>query len=156
MAKINFLGNIESSETVNRFNSDDLSLTGVQIINSNFNPDTDYIEYVIYDIAGNFLNIDYLYNNYKLPTNSSLSVSGSYPQLDINPLDDIKTYSDYGEFTTQYSFFKPFVSDSLRQDLFIKDFLYPSPEIRLSKQVIEVFESNSYIVILWVYLKNLD
>jgi hypothetical protein len=132
MAKINFLGNIESSETVNRFNSDDLSLTGIQIIESNFSPDTDYIEYVIYDTAGNFLNIDYLYSNYKLPTNSSLSVSGSYPQLDINPLDDIKTYSDYGEFTTQYSFFKPFISDSLRQDLFIKEISPDRTEIKVA------------------------
>jgi hypothetical protein len=132
MAKINFLGNIESSEIVNRFNSDDLSLTGIQIIESNFTPDTDYIEYVIYDTAGNFLNIDYLYSNYKLPFDSSLSVSGSYPQLDINPLEDIKTYSDYGEFTTQYSFFKPFISDSLRQDLFIKEISPDRTEIKVA------------------------
>jgi hypothetical protein len=132
MAKINFLGNIESSEIINRFNSDDLSLTGVQIIDSNFNPDTDYIEYVIYDIAGNFLNIDYSYINYKLPTDSSLTTSGSYPQLDINPLEDIEVYSNYGEFTTQYSFFKTFISDSLRQDLFIKEISPDRTEIKVA------------------------
>ena len=132
MAKINFLGNIESSEIVNRFNSSDLSLTGVQIINSNFNPDNEYIEYVVYDAANNFLNIDYLYNNYKLPTDSNLNVSGSYPQLDIDPIDDLKTYSSYGEFTTQYNFFKPFISDSTRQDLFIKEISPDRTEIKVA------------------------
>jgi hypothetical protein len=132
MAKINFLGNIESSEIINRFNSDDLSLTGTQIINSNFNPDTDYIEYVIYDTAGNFLNIDYSYTNYKLPNNSSLSVSGSYPQLDIEPIEDLRTYSDYGEFISQYSFFKPQISDVVNQDLFIKEISPDRTEIKVA------------------------
>jgi hypothetical protein len=132
MAKINFLGNIESSEIVNRFSPNDLSLTGIQIINSNFNPDNEYIEYVIYDAANNFLNIDYLYNNYKLPTDSNLNVSGSYPQLDIDPVDDLKSYSSYGEFITQYNFFKPFISDSLRQDLFIKEISPDRTEIKVA------------------------
>ena len=132
MAKINFLGNIESSEIINRFNSDDLSLTGTQIINSNFNPDTDYIEYVIYDTAGNFLNIDYSYTNYKLPNNSSLNVGGSYPQLDIEPIEDLRTYSDYGEFISQYSFFKPQISDVVNQDLFIKEISPDRTEIKVA------------------------
>jgi len=132
MAKINFLGNIESSEIVNRFNSSDLSLTGIQIINSNFNPDTEYIEYVVYDAANNFLNIDYSYTSYKLPTDSNLNVSSSYPQLDIDPIDDLKTYSNYGEFITQYNFFKPFISNDIDQDLFIKEISPDRTEIKVA------------------------
>ena len=132
MAKINFLGNIESSEIVNRFNPNDLSLTGTQIINSNFNPDIEYIEYVIYDAANNFLNIDYSYNNYKLPPDYNLNINGSYPQLDIDPINDLENYTTYGEFITQYNFFKPFISNNIDQDLFIKEISSDRTEIKVA------------------------
>ena len=164
MAKINFLGNIESSETVNRFNSSDLSLTGIQIINSNFNPDTDYIEYIIYDAANNLLNIDYSYNSYKLPTDSNLNVSGSYPQLDIDPLNDLKSYLSYGEFISQYNFFKPFISDNIGQDLFIKEISPDRTEIKvasvsLSKDELEtqtkaLIDDKNSVSYLKTYLLN--
>jgi hypothetical protein len=80
MAKINIVGNVVNSTVVNRYNSSDTSLTGVQVIDYQFDTTTDYIEYIVYDIANNILNLNYSYSNY---TVQSLNANNTFSALDI-------------------------------------------------------------------------
>ena len=64
MAQIKIIGNINSSTTVSRFKVEDTSLIGTQTVINNFNSQTDYVEYAVYDVVNNLLSIDYNYNCY--------------------------------------------------------------------------------------------
>ena len=103
MAKINIVGNVVNSTVINRYNTSDTSLTGTQIIDYQFDTTTDYIEYIVYDIANNILNLSYSYSNY---TVQSLNADKTFSALDINPEEDLKLYQNAGEFNTQYNFFR--------------------------------------------------
>jgi hypothetical protein len=132
MAQIKILGNVNSSSTINRFNVNDISLIGTQTIVTNFNPDTDYIEYTIYDIVGNFIDINYNYQSYSLPSNSSYNIDGTFPVLEINPTADLQAFTNVGEFAPQYSFFKRHISDYINRDLFIKEISPDRTELKIS------------------------
>ena len=132
MAEIKIIGNVTSFNKVNRFRSNDISLIGVETLSNTFNPKTDYIEYVIYDIAGNFITIDYNYNNFKNTTTNGLNPNGSYSYLEINPEEDIQTYYNVGEFTTQYNFFQSKIGNTQNADLFIKEISPDRTELKVS------------------------
>ena len=132
MAEIKIVGNVTSFNKVNRFRLNDISLIGVQTLSNTFNPKTDYIEYVIYDIAGNFITIDYNYNNFKNTTTNGLNPNGSYSYLEINPEEDIQTYYNVGEFTTQYNFFQSKIGNPQNADLFIKEISPDRTELKIS------------------------
>ena len=56
---IKIIGNIVGSTTVSRYNTSDSNLIASQNIQENFGQYADYIEYYIYDTAGNLLNTSY-------------------------------------------------------------------------------------------------
>jgi len=129
MAKINIVGNVVNSTVVNRYNPSDTSLTGTQLIDYQFNTQTDYIEYIVYDIANNILNLNYSYSNY---TVQSLNADKTFSALDINPEEDLKLYQNAGEFNTQYNFFRNVIGDSINQNLFIKEISPDRTELKIS------------------------
>jgi hypothetical protein len=132
---IQIIGNITDIDIIDRYPSDDIRLIGVGEIQNYFNPNTDYVEYFIYDISGNsLLNLDYSYSKFKLPIDSGLtpastptpnpenqitnsdigvlnsntpSTGSSFTSIEIDPVKDLQD-SGYksGEFRTQYNFFK--------------------------------------------------
>ena len=132
---IQIIGNIIDTDIINRYSLDDVRLIGIREIQNYFNPDTDYVEYFIYDINGvSLLGLDYSYSKFKLPTDSSLTPSftpapnpenqitnsdlgtlnpntpdtgSSFTSIEIDPVKDLQD-SGYrsGEFKTQYNFFK--------------------------------------------------
>jgi hypothetical protein len=132
---IQIIGNITDIDIINRYPSDDIRLIGVGEIQNYFDPNTDYVEYFIYDINGtSLLNLDYSYSKFKLPTDSGLtpastpapnpenqitnsdigvlnsntpSTGSSFTSIEIDPVKDLQD-SGYrsGEFKTQYNFFK--------------------------------------------------
>ena len=145
---IQIVGNILNTSTVNRYNTEDIQLLSSQEIKDLFGEENDYIEYYIYDIQGNLLNIDYNYINFKLPSNSSLTPGSSipsnnnnniqttdigiisninnqfktlFPIIEIDPVKDLQN-SGYnsGEFKVQYNFFKNKIS-SPEAEFFIKE-----------------------------------
>jgi hypothetical protein len=70
---IKIIGNIVSTTQLSRYSQKDLQLIPQKEIQSKFGGTGDYIEYFVYDIAGNLLNADYGYLNYKLPANYNLA-----------------------------------------------------------------------------------
>jgi hypothetical protein len=129
---IKIVGNILNSSTISRYSTQDTNLITSQKIQDDFGASDDYIEYYIYDVGGNLLDIDYNYNDFKLPFNSSLtplpntatsnttnsipttdsgivsntnSQSGSlYPIIEIDPVQDLQnTGYTSGEFNVQYN-----------------------------------------------------
>ena len=79
MANIQIIGNINSTSNVSRYSSDDTNLIGSQNIQESFDIYNDYIEYYVYDINGNILDVDYEYVSYKLPTDNTLNPSYTPP-----------------------------------------------------------------------------
>lgn len=156
---IKIVGNIISTTTVSRYSNKDKSLIPSSKINEDFGGKTDYIEFYIYDAAGNLLSTNYNYLNYKLPTSTGLtpgtntqpnstgniptentgitstlaSTSGSiYPIIEIDPVQDLQDigYSS-GEFNTRYNLFTNVLSNSVDKALFIKEISPDRTELRL-------------------------
>ena len=116
-SNIKIVGNILSTTTVSRYSDEDIKLISSRNLPENFGGKNDYIEYHIYDIKGNSLNINYNYLNYKLPPNSGLTpgappftnttgeiqtenvgiestlssqTSSLYPIIEIDPIKDLE------------------------------------------------------------------
>mgnify|MGYP006921281655 CR=1 FL=1 len=155
---IQIVGNILNVSNVNRYNEEDIQLLSPQEIKEYFGEENDYIEYYIYDIAGNLLNIDYDYKNFKLPTSSTLTPGSNppsnnnnsiptndvgivsninnqsqtlFPIIEIDPVKDLQNNGyNSGEFKVQYNFFKNKVS-SPEAEFFIKDISPDRTEISI-------------------------
>ena len=158
-SNIKIVGNILNTTEVFRYSNQDINLIPSTKLNENFGGENDYIEFYIYDAAGNLLNISYNYFNYKLPTSTGLtpgtltppnttgniqtenvgvtstlvSTTGSiYPVIEIDPIQDLQNtgYSS-GEFNTRYNLFTNILSNSVDKALFIKEISQDRTEIRL-------------------------
>ena len=157
---IKIVGNIVSTTTVSRYNESDTNLIPSKKLTENFGGTNDYIEFYVYDIAGNLLNTNYNYLSYKLPANTGLtpgvttqpnttgniqttnvgidstlaSNTGSlYPIIEIDPVADLQNlgYSS-GEFKTRYNFFQNKLSNYINEALFIKEISPDRTELRLA------------------------
>jgi hypothetical protein len=114
------------------YNSDDLSLIQTQEVEISFNPETDYIEYYVYDINGNTLieNING-YPGYKLIDN----------QVSIDPLKDLTAYGyDQGSYNTLYNFLRRRLSSNPFKTYFISEISSDRTELRLDTTDILDFE----------------
>ena len=70
---IKIVGNIVNTTTVSRYSVEDTNLIASRNLQEDFGGTSDYIEYYVYDIGGNLLNINYNYLSYKLPSTSGLT-----------------------------------------------------------------------------------
>jgi hypothetical protein len=169
---IKIVGNINSISTVSRYSSEDTNLIQSSKVQENFGGENDYIEYYVYDIGGNLLNISYNYLNYKLPPNTGLTpgttsptnttgniqtenvgivstlatpTSSLYPIIEIDPIQDLQNlgYSS-GEFKIQYNLFQNKISNYTNRELFIKEISQDRTEIRLASTTLPdiTIESN--------------
>ena len=170
---IKIVGNIISTTTVSRYSEDDIKLIPSKKLQENFGGTGDYIEYYVYDIGGNLLNINYNYLSYKLPTDFGLTpgtstppntrgriqttnigidstlatpTSSLYPIIEIDPVQDLQDlgYSS-GEFVTKYFLFQNKISDFANEALFIKEISPDRTELRLASTILtnEQIESGS-------------
>ena len=172
---IKIIGNIVSSTTISRYNTSDSNLIASQAIQESFGQYADYIEYYIYNAAGNLLNTSYNYHNFKLPTTNGLKpgfqVSSSnvssmdetqvgiisnytqsisaLPVIEIDPVSDLQNIGfSSGEFKVQYNFFNSKIS-SPTAELFIKEISSDRTEIRVGSTILtnEQIESGSLTLI---------
>ncbi len=72
---IKITGSIVNTTTVSRYSVEDTNLIASRNLQEDFGGTGDYIEYYVYDIAGNLLNTNYNYLSYKLPSTSGLTPS---------------------------------------------------------------------------------
>ena len=135
---IKIVGNIANVQQVSRYNAADLNLFQSEQLQENFGQQNDYIEYFIYDIGGNLLNLNYDYKSFKLPTTSYLNpINGSLPIIEIDPVKDLQDvgYSS-GEFKVQYNLFNTKISNPAQSGLFIKEISSDRTEIRVASTTI--------------------
>jgi hypothetical protein len=161
---IKIVGSINSISTVSRYSSEDTNLIQSSKVQENFGGENDYIEYYIYDVSGNLLNVSYNYLNYKLPSNTGLTpgttsptnTTGNiqtenvgvvstlstptislYPVIEIDPVQDLQNsgYSS-GEFKIQYNLLQNKISNYLNRELFIKEISQDRTEIRLASTIL--------------------
>jgi hypothetical protein len=135
---IKIVGNIANVQQVSRYDAADLNLFQSEQLQESFGQQDDYIEYFIYDIGGNLLNLNYDYKSFKLPTTSYLNpINGSLPIVEIDPVKDLQDagYSS-GEFKVQYNFFNTKISNPAQSGLFIKEISSDRTEIRVASTTI--------------------
>ena len=147
---IKIVGEIFNTQQVSRYTQEDLNLLVPFNLKEDFGQTNDYIEYFVYDIGGNLLNLNYNYRNFKLPSTSYVDpVSGSLPIIEIDPVNDLKNlnYSS-GEFKVQYNFFNNKIS-SPSADLFLKEISADRTELRIGSTILtnEQIESGSLSLI---------
>ena len=173
---IKIVGNIVSTTTVSRYNESDTNLIPSKKLSENFGGTNDYIEFYVYDIAGNLLNTNYNYLSYKLPPNTGLTpgvttqpnttgniqtenvgidstlaptTSSLYPIIEIDPVADLQNlgYSS-GEFKTRYNFFQNRLSNYINEALFIKEISPDRTELRLASITLTNDEIESVVTSL--------
>ena len=102
---IKIIGDINNIQRINRLKLEDLNLLQSEVKNQTFGFGNDYIEYFIYDTSGNLINSNYNYKDFKLPLNSYLTPGTKLPEVEIDPIQDLKNLGYIsGEFITQYNF----------------------------------------------------
>ena len=126
---IKITGSIVNTTTVSRYSVEDTNLIASRNLQEDFGGTGDYIEYYVYDIAGNLLNLNYNYLSYKLPSTTGLTpavdtlpntrgriqttevgiestlapqTSSLFPTIEIDPVKDLQDlgYSS-GEFSVR-------------------------------------------------------
>lgn len=147
---IKIVGEIFNTQQVSRYAQEDLNLLIPFNLKEDFGLPNDYIEYYVYDIGGNLLNLDYNYKSFKLPSTSYLDPnSGSLPIIEIDPIGDLKNlnYSS-GEFKVQYNFFNNKLSNP-SAGLFLKEISADRTELRIGSTILtnEQIESGSLSLI---------
>jgi hypothetical protein len=147
---IKIVGEILNVQEIPRYDNDDIRLLSSFLIKEDFGQQNDYIEYYVYDISDNLLDINYNYINFKLPNTSYVTPSGSLPTIEIDPIKDLQNLEyTSGEFKTQYNFFNNIISDPIQQGLFIKEISADRTELRIGSTVLtnDQIESGSLVII---------
>jgi hypothetical protein len=100
----------------------DETLLNKTLIETSFNPDVNYIEYVITDVFNSFTLVDYSYNRYSFPTNGTVT-SNNISSIDLDPVSDIRSKNlNVGDYIVYYNFYQNELLTSFsNKDLFIKD-----------------------------------
>ena len=62
---IKIVGSILNTQSISRYNEEDIKLLSSQQVQENFGQQNDYIEYFVYDPSGNILNSNYNYGDFK-------------------------------------------------------------------------------------------
>lgn len=162
-SNIQIVGNIISTNTLSRYSTTDTGLIGTQEIQESFDPTQDYVEYYVYDIGGNLLEVNYSYVGYKLPTTNALNpaytpannsagsittgdiglvnsntpnTGSSFSYIEIDPINDLQQLGyKSGEYSVQYNFFNNKVS-SPSAEYFLKRISADRTEISISSTTI--------------------
>ena len=147
---IQIVGQILTQQQVSRYSETDLNLLNPLLLREDFGQPNDYIEYFVYDIVGNPLYANYSYKNFKSPTGSYVTPTGSLPIIEIDPVKDLQTLGyQSGEFKVQYNFFNNKISDAQQAGLFLKEISADRTELRLGSTTLtnEQIETGSLALI---------
>ena len=114
------------------YNSKDNILLNPITAEATFNPELDYIEYVIATPNKSFKIVDYNYSTYSFPVNGTVT-SNVIHDIEIDPVNDItKKGYGVGEFNTYYNFYRNQLGTSVNnQNLFIKEISADRTELKL-------------------------
>ena len=101
-------------------------------VDATFNPDLDYIEYIVQSKNKSFVAIDYDYKEYNFPVNGTVT-SNDISNIEIDPISDLnKKGVGSGDFITNYNFYRSQLNTSpQQQNFFIKEISADRTEILL-------------------------
>lgn len=138
MAEINVtLSQIQSQnvDTV-KYNTDDVNLLGGNLILRQFGLSNDYIEQVLYDTAGNLIDINYNYVNQQIQQ-TLVSPENTTSEVVINPESDLQQLGYIsGEFKLLYNFFRKKIGNGNANPFYIKEISSDRTEIRVASNTI--------------------
>ena len=120
-----------------QYNQKDLSLVGEFLTPSQFDPNTDTVEYYVYDINNNLLSYapEYAFFSILQPDNS---LENSTNTISINIENDLKRRGyEQGTYQPVYNFFKNQLESSFRNRFFIKEISPSRTEIRLANNFLD-------------------
>jgi hypothetical protein len=147
---IKIIGDISNIRRLSRIKDEDLKLIQTSSIYNVFKDKEDYIQYIVRNNQGEVLYSQDNYLSYKLPSNKSLTPSGEFPEIEINPSQDLENLGYIsGEFITQYNFNKPVISGP-NPILFIDEISEDRTEIRLNSTIL----STAQLLSWGDYLRN--
>jgi hypothetical protein len=134
MAKTNVtLSQIQSQnvDTVT-YNEDDVNLLNGNLILRQFGLANDYIEQVLYDPAGNLININYNYTQQQIQS-TPVSEVDTTTEIHINPTQDLQQLGyTSGEFKLLYNFFRKKIGNGNANPFYIKEISSDRTEIRVA------------------------
>jgi hypothetical protein len=181
---IKITGSIINTTTVSRYSVEDTNLIASRNLQEDFGGTNDYIEYYVYDIAGNLLNTNYNYLSYKLPPTNGLTpavsdfpntrgsiqttdvgiestlapqTSSLFPIIEIDPVKDLQDLGyTSGEFSVRYNFFQNKISNFIDEALFVKTISQDRTEIALASTTLTNEQIQSASVELIDKINNSD
>jgi hypothetical protein len=181
---IKITGSIINTTTVSRYSVEDTNLIASRNLQEDFGGTNDYIEYYVYDIAGNLLSTNYNYLSYKLPSTSGLTpavsdfpntrgriqttdvgiestlatpTSSLFPIIEIDPVKDLQDLGyTSGEFSVRYNFFQNKISNFINEALFVKTISQDRTEIALASTTLTNEQIQSASVDLISKINNSD
>ena len=139
MSELAYISNLDPKTLSSvSYNDTDLSVIEQQNITTVFDPDTDYIEFFIYDFNKKLLNSSLDYRNYTIQTQTD-SVSGlAYNTINVDPSADADLFGiDRGKFFTKYNFFRRRLASNPNDIYYISEISSDRTEIRLNSTVIQ-------------------
>lgn len=118
------------------YQESDISLLNVNLSESVFNPDTDYVEFYIYDLNNNILESSIPFTDYSILNN----------ELYIDPnLDVVNAGFDQGTVNTVYNFYQTLLSSSTSVYYYIKEISSNRTELRLASTTLTFNEISSSV-----------
>lgn len=139
MSELAYISNLDPKTLSSvSYNDTDLSIIEQQNIDTVFDPDTDYIEFFIYDFNKKLLYSTLDYRNYTIQTQTD-SVSGiAYNTINVDPSIDSELFGiDRGKFFTKYNFFRKRLASNPNDVYYINEISSDRTEIRLNSTVIQ-------------------
>ena len=122
-----------STET---YQESDISLLNVNLSESVFNPNTDYVEFYIYDLNNNILNSSVPFTDYSILDN----------ELYIDPNIDVTLAGfDQGTINVVYNFYQTLLSSSTSVYYYIKEISPNRTELRLASTTLTSNEISSSV-----------
>jgi hypothetical protein len=114
------------------YNEDDVNLLNGNLILRQFGLTNDYIEQVLYDPAGNLVNINYNYVNQQIQQ-TLVSSENTTSEVVINPETDLQQLGyTSGEFKLLYNFFRKKIGNGNANPFYIKEISSDRTEIRVA------------------------
>ena len=114
------------------YNEDDVNLLNGNLILRQFGLTNDYIEQVLYDPAGNLININYNYVNQQIQQ-TLVSSENTTSEVVINPETDLQQLGyTSGEFKLLYNFFRKKIGNGNANPFYIKEISSDRTEIRVA------------------------
>ena len=143
MSELAYISNLDPNTLSSvKYNDIDLSVINQQNIDTIFDPDTDYIEFFIYDFNKTLLYSTLDYRNYNIQTQID-SINGiAYNTINVDPSADAELFGvDRGKFFTKYNFFRKRLASNSNDVYYISEISSDRTEIRISSNTIQAIDT---------------